>query len=447
MAALANRPKSSSSDRTRTLPRPSGRPPIGVVVRTIGARAAPAIFRLGAGRCVLGAGAGADVVIQDDTVSRAHVELELVPEGVVVRDLQSRNGTFYLGQRLEKIVLGLGSRIRLGAVEVVLDADIETLVNAPTEASPGYRGLLGVSPVMQRLFGILVRLEGSLVNVLVEGESGCGKELIARAIHDGSSVAAGPRVIVNCGAIARELTLSELFGHRRGAFTGAVEDRMGAFEAAHGGTLFLDEVGELPLETQPALLRVLECGEVRPVGSTEVRHVKVRIVAATNRDLAEDVRAGRFREDFYYRLAVVKLTVPPLRDRPEDIPELARSFAEAAGVPSLPEDVIARLRDQPWRGNARELRNAVQAYLAIGTLPGDAHPAGGELEIACRKLVGDVERPYAEVKEELVHRFTKVYLEALLARTGGNQSEAARIAAIDRGHLGKMLVRYGVGKS
>jgi DNA-binding NtrC family response regulator len=410
----------------------------------IGARAAPAVFRLGAGRCVLGAGAGADVVVQHDTVSRAHVELELVPEGVVVRDLDSRNGTFYLGQRLSKMMLGLGSRIRLGAVEVALDADVESLASGPAESPGGYRGLLGRSPAMQRLFTILVRLEGSLANVLVEGESGSGKELIAQAIHEGSCVR-GPLVVVNCGAIARELVLSELFGHRRGAFTGALDDRTGAFENAHDGTLFLDEAGELPLDAQPALLRALEAGEVRPVGANDVRKVKVRVIAATNRDLAEDVRAGRFREDLYYRLAVVKLTVPPLRERPEDIAELARHFAAAAGLPSLPDEVVERLREQPWPGNARELRNAVQAYLAIGALPGAGTPATGELDVAIRKVI-DVQKPYADLKEEFLERFTKAYLELLIASTGGNQSEAARVAGIDRGYLGKLLVRYGVAK-
>jgi transcriptional regulator with GAF, ATPase, and Fis domain len=253
-------------------------------------------------------------------------------------------------------------------------------------------------------------------------------------------------VVVNCGAIARELVLSELFGHRRGAFTGALEDRTGAFEAAHEGTLFLDEVGELPTEAQPALLRALESGEVRQVGSQETRRVKVRILAATNRDLAEDVRAGRFREDLYYRLAVVKLTVPPLRERSEDIPALASHFALAAGLPSLPDEVSARLRQQSWPGNARELRNAVQAYVAIGALPGDPPLQGvGELEAALKKLIA-VDTPYAELKEEFLHRFTKVYLELLLARTEGNQSEAARLGKLDRGYLGKLLARYGVMK-
>lgn len=406
------------------------------------------MFRLSTGTCVLGAGASADIVVQNDTVSRAHVELSLAPEGVVVRDLGSRNGTFYLGQRLEKMVLGLGSRIRIGAVEIAIDADTEGLSREPELAGAGYRGLLGVSPQMKRLCAVLHRLEGSLVSVLVEGESGSGKELLARAIHEGSSVQRGPLVVVNCGAIARELVLSELFGHKRGAFTGAIADRVGAFEAADGGTLFLDEVGELPLDVQPSLLRALESGEVQVVGATETRRVKVRIVAATNRDLETEVRAGRFREDLFYRLAVVRLVVPPLRERREDIPVLANHFASSIGLSTLPPEALASFSTQSWPGNARELRNAVQAFVAIGALPGGTGGSASQttdLAGAIKKTL-DVERPYAELKEAFLNEFTKVYLEALLARTNGNQSEAARISGLDRSYVGRMLTRYGVSK-
>ncbi|MBL9025475.1 MAG: sigma 54-dependent Fis family transcriptional regulator [Myxococcales bacterium] len=434
-----------SGDETRTIARAQGPRPLGAMIRVLGARCSPAFFRLSSGSCVLGAGASADIVIQNDTVSRAHVELSLAPEGVVVRDLGSRNGTFYLGQRLEKIVLGLGSRVRLGAVEVAIDADTEGLAHEPELAASGYRGLIGISPPMRRLCAVLHRLEGSLVSVLLQGESGSGKELIARAIHEGSSVHRGPLVVVNCGAIARELVLSELFGHRRGSFTGAIADRQGAFEAADGGTLFLDEVGELPLDVQPALLRALEAGEVQPVGSTETRRVKVRIVAATNRDLDAEVRASRFREDLFYRLAVVRLVVPPLRERREDIPLLANHFAASTGLPNLPPEALASFSAQTWPGNARELRNAVQAFVAIGALPGQATALSGELASAIKKQL-DVERPYAELKEQFLNEFTRVYLERLLARTNGNQSEAARISGLDRSYLGKMIGRFGVSK-
>jgi len=416
------------------------------MIRVLGARAAPAVFRLPAGKCVLGAGTGADVLIQHDTVSRAHVELSLVPEGVLATDLGSRNGTFYLGQRVERMVLALGSRLRLGTVDVAIDADSESLQGqAGDDAVRGYGALLGVSPPMRRLFSVLTRLEGSLVSVLLEGESGTGKELIALGIHQGSQVASGPLVVVNCGAIARELVLSELFGHKRGSFTGAVADRVGAFTSAHGGTLFLDEIGELPLDVQPALLRALEAGEVRPVGESEPSKVSVRVIAATNRDLEEEVRAGRFRKDLYYRLAVVKLTVAPLRERPDDIPLLAAHFASAAGLSGLPPEALNSLCAHTWPGNVRELRNAVQAYIAIGTLPGAAAPDANALEANMRKLI-EVAKPYADLKEDFLNRFTRTYLDMLMRETRGNQSEAARISGLDRSYLGRLLVRYGVVK-
>ncbi len=427
--------------------RGAARAPLGAVIRVSGAPATPAFRALGAGALVVGAGPTAGIIVEDTAVSRAHVELELVPEGVAVRDLGSRNGTFYLGQRVEKVVLTLGSRLRIGGAELWIEPDVEALRGAPEAGEGGYRGLIGASAAMRQLFAVLARLEGSLVPVLLEGESGVGKEVIARAVHEGSEVASGPLVAVNCGAIGREMASSELFGHRKGAFTGAMEARRGAFEAANGGTLFLDEIGELPLEVQPLLLRALESGEVKPLGSDEARKVKVRLVAATNRDLQGEMRAGRFRDDLFYRLAVVRIGVPPLRERPEDVALLAQGFARDAGLGALPAEVIARFQAHPWPGNARELRNAVQAYAAIGALPfGEATQAAGDpLEAALRASV-DPAGSYQDQKEAFVNRFARVYLEMLLARTGGNQSEAARVSGVERSYLGKLLVKHGLGK-
>jgi DNA-binding NtrC family response regulator len=300
--------------------------------------------------------------------------------------------------------------------------------------------MLGRSPAMRRVFAMLTRLEGSLVNVLIGGESGVGKELVAQAIHAGSTRAARPMVTVNCGAIARELVLSELFGHRKGAFTGASDHRIGAFEEADGGTLFLDEIGELPLELQPTLLRALESGEIRRVGENQARVVSVRVIAATNRELGEEVRAGRFREDLYYRLAVVSLRIPPLADRPEDIEVLAGEFARREGVPELPRQFLDELKASGLPGNVRGLRNAVLSYLALGEVPTMARGAS-QLETVLRREL-DPSRPYAAQKDEVLACFTRVYLELLLARTGGNQSEAARVAELDRGYLRTLLARY-----
>ena len=432
-------------DRTASVLRAAPRLPIAVRIRVTGVTAKPPVFLLSRGRCVVGAGADADVILEDTTVSRKHVELTLAPEGVQLADLGSRNGTFYLGQRVERMTLALGSRVRVGNAEVLLEVDPHALdaEDGPSE----YLGLYGASPPMRRLFAMLSRLEGSLVNVLLQGESGVGKELVARALHEGSSLAGQPFVALNCGAVTRELISSELFGHKKGAFTGAVEGRVGAFEQADGGTLFLDEIAELPLDVQPVLLRVLESGEMRPLGESKHKRVKVRVVAATNRVLPEEVRAGRFREDLYFRLAVITLSLPALRERPEDIPLLASRFAALEGGATLPEHVVRDLQSRPWPGNVRELRNAVQAFLAIGELaPSSSTDDGDDLERALRKRV-DPSKPYAAQKEELGARFTRVYLESLMLKTGGNQTDAARIAGLDRGYLGRLLARYGIGRS
>jgi DNA-binding NtrC family response regulator len=419
-------------------------PPLGVIIRVIGARASPRTFRFERGTCLVGAGKDCDVVIDNVNVSRQHVELGLVPEGISVRDLGSRNGTFYLGQRVQGMTLAPGARIHLGPVEVALDANVETLDAVQPHSETTYRSMIGSSLRMRHLFASLARLEGSLVTVLVTGESGVGKELVARALHEGSAVSAGPLVIVNCGAIPPELVMSELFGHRRGAFTGAHEARKGAFESANGGTLFLDEIGELPLDVQPALLRALEAGEIRPVGSDRTTNVRVRVVAATHRDLRKDVEAGRFREDLFYRIAVVELAVPPLRDRVEDIERLANRFAEAAGLHALPSEIVGRLRSRPWPGNVRELRNIVQAYAALGRLPGDDMSVADASTSIDRMI--DVTRPYADQKDAIVELFTRTYLSRLMAHTGGNQSAAARLSGLDRSWLWRLLVKYDLVK-
>jgi transcriptional regulator with GAF, ATPase, and Fis domain len=421
--------------------------PLGATLRVTGAKATPAELRLTTGKCTVGSGTRNHIVIVDQTVSRSHLELELVPDGVAVRDLGSRNGTFHRGQRVEKMVLAIGGQLTLGtAATLSIDPDTASLGEGPEYDRSEYRNILGTSHAMRRVFAVLTRLEGSLLTVLVEGESGVGKELIARALHEGSRVSMGPFAVVNCGAIPRELVASELFGHRKGAFTGASEARRGAFESAHGGTLFLDEIGELPLEVQPMLLRALETGDVRPVGEDAVRHVKVRVIAATNRDLETEVREGRFREDLYYRLAVVRVKIPPLRERPEDVAPLARRFARAQGLDALPPAILAELESRPWQGNARELRNAVQAFAALGMLPQASRSQTALMLLVANQLV-DTSRPYLELRDELVDEFSRAYLEAVLARTSGNQTAAAKAAGVDRTYFGRLLAKYGLNKS
>jgi transcriptional regulator with GAF, ATPase, and Fis domain len=415
--------------------------PLPVILRP-GVPANPTELRLERGSCIVGSGSQAALVMDSPTVSRAHAELTLVPEGVQVKDLGSRNGTFYLGQRIDSAILAPGTRILLGDAPLTIELDTGYLApeGAPPKAS-SFRGMVGSSPAMRALFAMISRLDGSLVPCLVRGESGVGKELVTRAIHEGSRVSSGPFVPLNCGGVSRELVQSALFGHRRGAFTGAVEARKGAFAAADGGSLFLDEIGELPLEVQPALLRALETGEIVRLGEDTPRKVHVRVIAATHRDLAAWVREGKFRQDLYYRLAVVTLPIPSLRDRPDDVPTLARLFARQEGASDLDEDVIDELSHRDFPGNVRELRNAVLAYLALGTL-GSGAPlsASGQLDAGgFPALRFDV--PYLEQRDALVDAFTRRYTEALLERTRGNQTEAARIAGLDRTYFGRLLTK------
>jgi len=435
LAALSRDPTSTLLLRTaRTEPLPAR-------VRVDGSSARPNAFALQQGECVIGSSKEADIVVTDPAVSRTHVRLELVPEGVRVLDLCSSNGTFFLGQRVENMTLGLGSRIRIGSTDILIEADPEALGEAtPSDGATAYRGLVGQSTTMARLFAILTRLEGSLAHVLVEGESGSGKELVVAAIREGSALSGRPFVSVNCGAIGRELVLSELFGHKKGSFTGAVDTRRGAFDEADGGTLFLDEIGELPLDVQPTLLRALELGEVRPIGETQAHRVKVRVLAATNRNLEEEAKQGRFRQDLYYRLAVVKVRVPPLRDRTEDIPLLARAIAAAEGVHELPEPLVSSLQARPWPGNVRELRNAIQSFLALGET--DIDDGVYDPLIGAFERVIDPTAKYAEQKDAIVAVFTRIYVRAVLQQTGGNQTDAARIAGLDRGYLGRLIARH-----
>ncbi|NLH47394.1 MAG: sigma 54-dependent Fis family transcriptional regulator [Myxococcales bacterium] len=339
----------------------------------------------------LGSGGGCDIVLTDSYVSGGHARLQWTPGGWIVTDLDSRNGLFLDGVRVSQAVWPFGKRLRMGKTELELREAENREAIAPV-ATQSYAGLVGGSPAMRRLYGLIERLAPTDATVLIQGPTGSGKELVARALHNRGPRANGPFIAVNCGSMVRELVASELFGHARGAFTGATADRAGVFELAHGGTVFLDEIGELPLELQPHLLRVLEEREVRRVGANRNITVNVRVLAATHRDLRADVAAGRFREDLFYRLEMIPLTLPPLRERREDIPPLAAHLLEReAGrlrraAPGLSPEALAALQAYDWPGNVRELANVLargmilcgeRATIAAGdlTLPGVAAPA------------------------------------------------------------------------
>jgi transcriptional regulator with PAS, ATPase and Fis domain len=393
-------------------------------------------------RFVIGSGHAADLRLTDDTVSREHLRISLTPSGVQLKDEGSTNGTWIGSARIGDILLTSGTTIRVGSTTLALHVEAGPL-DLPLSAGTTFGQAMGESAAMRHLFAVLERAAQTGATVLVEGESGVGKELLARGLHEQSARRAGPFVAVDCGAIAPGLIESELFGHERGAFTGADRARTGAFEAANGGTLFLDEVGELPVDLQPKLLRALEAREVRPVGSNARRQVDVRIIAATNRNLDDAASKGEFRRDLFYRLAVVRVIVPPLRDRPEDILPLARAMLRR--IPSferaeIPVDVEVMLARYTWPGNVRELRNVMERYALLGPNPAALFDAS--LEAPHTRTMADLSHlPFDEARRIAIDRFERAYLPAVLERAGGVVTRAAQLARVGRGSFYRMLQR------
>ena len=389
-------------------------------------------------RAVVGSAPGAHVLLDHETVSRVHAEIVTRSTGVWVRDLGSRNGTFVDDLRVESARLAHGAVLRFGAATVGVSLREEPAGrNAPPELGP----LFGESAAMQAMFARLERIAPTETTVLITGETGSGKELVARAIHETSPRASGPFVVVDCAAINEELIEAELFGYARGAFTGAERARGGAFEQAHGGTVFLDEIGELSMAAQPKLLRVLESRAVRRIGESDYRAIDVRFVAATHRDLASLANLGAFREDLYFRVAVVVVEVPPLRARREDVPGLVRRFAgRQAGAlldtPRIVEDLMAR----PWLGNVRELRNYVERVLAVGA---DAAPMVAPARMDDDVLV-DLDASYKANRERVVDALERRYLAGLIARHGRNVTELARRSGLDRSWVHQLLGKHGL---
>jgi transcriptional regulator with GAF, ATPase, and Fis domain len=404
---------------------------------------AGSVANLGGPEIRIGSGTGADVLLADTTVSRHHLTLKVEPGGVRVVDAGSRNGTTVDGVRVFDAYARTDSLIGLGNTMLRLQV-LSDVVELPLSSRDRFGGLLGSSIAMRRVFTVLERVAPSDDTVLLEGETGTGKEIAAEAIHEESARAAGPYVVFDCSAVAANLIDSELFGHLRGAFTGATGDREGAFENADGGTLFLDEVGELPIDLQPKLLRALERLEVRRLGSNTPRRVDVRIIAATNRNLAEEVSRGRFREDLLYRLAVVRVALPPLRERLEDIPMLATHFAHALrrGRPeALDERSLRALMNRAWPGNVRELRNAVARTLSLGAPDG---PASGGEPPASLSSPPDLAVPLMEARDQLAARFEEAYLREALRRAGGSAVKAAELAGVNRKFMQRAMKRYGL---
>ena len=411
---------------------------------------------------VLGRSEAADFRLTDPTVSSFHVELSCAPYGVHVTDLESANGTLYAGARVERAVIPSGAMLNVGRTVIRIDVDVPF---APAASQlPAFGELRGGSIAMRELFSMLERLARTDLSILVEGPTGTGKELVARALHDESPRRGGPLVVLDCTAIPATLAESTLFGHERGAFTGANERRLGVFEAAEKGTIFLDEVGELPLELQPKLLRVLERREVVRVGSTKPHPVDVRVLGATWRDLRAMINQGKFREDLYYRLAQARVTLPALRERPDDIPLLVQHFLtnlrdrlprDVQCARSIAPDALEELQRRDYAGNVRELKSTVEraAMTAAGDivtpsdlaferlLTGQRHHAPSPSPTSAGGP--DLGR-FKEAKRTLIDEFERDYLQRLLARTGNNLSKASALAGVERHHLRDLFKKHGL---
>ncbi len=407
------------------------------------------------GTTMVGTHADNDLVLTDATVSRYHLEVRVRRDGIEIRDLETTNGTKHGGARVGNVVVTGAARLRLGK-HTELDVEpSDTRVDLDDWQGDRFGDVLGTTAPMQRLFALLSKAATTDATILLQGETGTGKEAIAEAVHKLSRRTRGPFIVVDCGSIPHELIASELFGHAKGSFTGAGADKQGLIEAANAGTLFLDEIGELALDLQPQLLRVLDRRQVRRVGETHSVDVDIRVIAATHRDLRAMVKAGQFREDLYYRLAVVATHVPPLRDRKADIPALASWFADKMGRGNFAQSpaLLDLLDRHDWPGNVRELRNVVERALSLGDSAlqdlgddGARAPGVAEGEAAPKRPTHPdvLELPFKEAKAALVERFERDYLEALLARHRGNISRASAEAGIDRNYIHRLVKKYGL---
>jgi DNA-binding NtrC family response regulator len=397
----------------------------------------------GGAELAIGTAPANTMILSDPAVSRHHVAISPTPRGHLVRDLGSTNGTMVNGTAVEGAYLAPGAVIAIGRSRLKFDV-VGGEDRAVLSQDARWGRALGTSEAMRRIFAVLPRIAESDSTILLEGETGTGKGLLAEAIHEASPRAAGPFIVLDCGAIPPSLIESELFGHEKGAFTGAAASRVGGFEAARGGTVFLDEIGELPLDMQPKLLRALEDRVVKRLGGNEPVRLDIRIIAATNRDLRSEINQGRFRSDLYYRLNTFRLRIPPLRERRDDIALLVAHFYRqlSPGEPP-PADLLAELTRHDWPGNVRELRAAVERAVLLGdpavwrALSEDA-PVSAEDQ---RFVDGT---SFRAAKERAVAAWEREYVRTLIARHDGNLSRAARAVRMDRNHLRELLRRHRI---
>ena len=404
-----------------------------------------AVFVLDQPELTIGSKEDNIVILSDPTVSRTHAVLRETDGRYVIKDLNSTNGTYLDGVLVKEAVLEFGRTMTLGETEMKL-VPFQEKIDAFPSSQNVFGAVYGQSLAMRQIFGILEKVASTDVAVVLEGETGVGKELLARAIHENSSRAKGPFVVFDCSAVAANLIESELFGHERGAFTGATHSRRGVFELAGGGTVFIDEVGELGLDLQPKLLRVLEAREVRRVGGTLTQRIDFRLIAATHRNLTQAVSEGGFREDLFYRLSVLRIRIPPLRERKDDIPLIARhlllnlskEFKMVSG-PTITPETLEILNSYDWPGNIRELRNVLSRALAIG---GRDEIRPGDLLLSSD--TGSGHRETDSLVGKSLEEIERTAIVQTLQSRQGNKTQTARALGIAYSTLYEKLKKYGI---
>jgi len=405
---------------------------------------------------IVGRNAACKLVVDDGKVSAVHAELVATEQGVRLRDLGSRNGTFVGSVRVGEVFLSTASKLRVGETELVFEPLRPERIAVSTV--PSFGPMVAQSPGMRTIFERLGKVAPTDLTLLITGETGTGKELVAQAIHLASSRGKKPFVVVDCGSIPPTLAEATLFGHERGAFTGAVDKRLSPFQEADGGTIFLDELGELPLDVQPKLLRALAERRIKAVGGSGYREVDVRVLAATRRDLVRAVNSGGFRSDLYFRIAQVKIELPALRQRLEDIPILVRrmlkDLGDEASFERVTNGTLERLMRHDWPGNVRELRNAVAVAYALGSEGEEIDIAahlGALTETSIAAPMGSGGAPgafkgmkFQDAKRDVLARFERDYFAALSDESKGNVSEMARRAGMERAHVRAYLRRHSI---
>jgi DNA-binding NtrC family response regulator len=408
-------------------------PDVGKELRLDDSRPTPAL---------VGLSEACDLRLTDVEVSRRHAAFQLAGGRLHVSDLASTGGTFVDGVCVGDAYLRGGEAVRMGETVLLVTRQSPS---APPPLSPAtsFGRLIGASVEMRRLYPLCEKLAASTVPVVIEGETGTGKEVLAESLHEQGPLAGKPFVVFDCTTVLSTLVESELFGHERGAFTGAVSSRKGVFEQADGGTLLIDEIGDLDLSLQPKLLRAIERSQIRRVGGDRPVVVDARILAATRRDLDHEVQAGLFRDDLFHRLAVARIELPPLRARHGDVPELVAHFCRSLGAdPSvIGDELLRRWEEYSWPGNVRELRNAVARHLALGDLA--THAKSGE-HVLCGDVIERVlamDLPISDARDRVVEEFERRYVERMLARNKGVVTEAAKASGVARRHFQRLRAK------